>query len=90
MVWVKILLASHVSFINSLELKFHPKRPLNSIEAIKLTKRVIFFEKSMIDSKLISKHPSYILVFFFPINQAKSYMEVHGYSFPLKRSYFGP
>jgi len=56
---------------------------LNSREAIKLSKLGISFEKSIIDSKLINKLSECILVFFFPINQAKSSMIVYEYSFSL-------
>jgi len=78
----KILPTFHISFINPLDIEFDLNGSLNSIEATKLTKLGIFFVKFIIDSKLINKLPNYILVFFFLINQVKSSMKVHEYSFP--------
>ena len=78
----KILPTFHISFASPLNIKFHPDESLNSIEAVKLTKLGIFFVKFIIDSKFINKPPNCMLVFFFLINQAKSSIKVHQYSFP--------
>ena len=66
-----------------------PNELLNSMEAIKLTKLGTFLVISIIDSKLISKLPKCMLVFFSLLNQAKYSFKVHEHFFPLITPDFG-